>query len=70
VIHVKRVFRWTIVTSPLITSSLSVLQRGWTVSGDNVFTFHREAKKSDDNLHSEELAVQAIEYARELEMIV
>jgi len=46
------------------------LQRKWTLNKqDNSFHFHRE-KKADDVIPTMDLAAQAIEYARELEMIV
>lgn len=37
---------------------------------NNVFIFTPEVQKSDDSIPSQELAEQAIDYARELEMIV
>lgn len=46
-------------------------QRGWKVNNDKkVIFFNNEPKKCDDHIMSRELAEQAIEYARELEMIV
>jgi 26S proteasome regulatory subunit N12 len=44
-------------------------KRGWTHSHDGYFYFNTE-KKNDDNIPSLELARDAIEYAKELEMIV
>lgn len=46
------------------------LQKNWTLGRDNYYYFTAEEKKTDDPLPSTELAEQAIEYARELEMIV
>jgi hypothetical protein len=48
---------------------ICVLQRNWTVSDDGAFHFHRE-QKGDDNIPAVDLATRAIEYARELEMII
>ncbi|PIK52500.1 putative 26S proteasome non-ATPase regulatory subunit 8-like [Apostichopus japonicus] len=44
-------------------------KRGWK-SVDNHFVFTKEVKKTVDDIPSHDLALQAIEYARELEMIV
>jgi len=45
-------------------------ERNWTLNPkDRVFYFHRE-KKADDYIPAIDLAKQAIDYARELEMIV
>ncbi|XP_033629463.1 26S proteasome non-ATPase regulatory subunit 8-like [Asterias rubens] len=44
-------------------------KRGWEIGSDNYFVFHKD-KKADDSIPSHQLALQAIEYARELEMIV
>jgi hypothetical protein len=46
------------------------LQKSWTLGKDSFYYFCTEEKKRDDTLPSSELAQQAIEYARELEMIV
>lgn len=54
----------------LSCACLLLAQRpGWTLSADKIFTFLRE-RKADDVIPATELAQQAIEYARELEMIV
>jgi len=45
------------------------VKRGWTISKDGYFCFNTE-KKQDDRIPSFELAKDAIEYAKELEMIV
>jgi 26S proteasome regulatory subunit N12 len=45
-------------------------QKNWSLGRDNYYYFATEEKKRDDTLPSSELAEQAIEYARELEMIV
>ncbi|PSN32765.1 26S proteasome non-ATPase regulatory subunit 8 [Blattella germanica] len=45
-------------------------KKNWTLGRDNFYYFSTEEKKRDDTLPSSELAEQAIEYARELEMIV
>lgn len=45
-------------------------QKNWSLGRDNYYYFGTEEKKRDDTLPSSELAEQAIEYARELEMIV
>lgn len=42
----------------------------WKLGKDNFFRFAPEEKKSDEPIPSKELAMQAIEYAKELEMIV
>lgn len=47
-----------------------IFQRGWRLSKDNFYHFVHEEKKTDDVVPATELALQAIEYARELEMIV
>ncbi|XP_071479146.1 26S proteasome non-ATPase regulatory subunit 8-like [Diadema antillarum] len=44
-------------------------ERGWELGSDNYFHF-KEDKKADDVIPSYELALQAIDYAKELEMIV
>ncbi|XP_783742.2 26S proteasome non-ATPase regulatory subunit 8 [Strongylocentrotus purpuratus] len=44
-------------------------ERGWELGSDNCFQFQEE-KKTDDAIPSYELALQAIDYAKELEMIV
>ena len=45
-------------------------QRGWKRGNDNFFHFVHEEKKTDETVPATELALQAIEYAKELEMIV
>ncbi|KDR13661.1 26S proteasome non-ATPase regulatory subunit 8 [Zootermopsis nevadensis] len=45
-------------------------KKNWSLGRDNYYYFGTEEKKRDDTLPSSELAEQAIEYARELEMIV
>lgn len=47
-----------------------VSQREWTLNSGDYYVFQIDVKKSDDSLTALELAKQAIEYARELEMIV
>ncbi|KAJ3658650.1 hypothetical protein Zmor_010377 [Zophobas morio] len=42
----------------------------WKLGRDNFFHFAPEVKKTDEPIPSSELAEQAIEYAKELEMIV
>lgn len=49
---------------------LLFLQRGWNLKTDNFFHFVHEEKTEDETIPSTSLAQQAIEYARELEMIV
>ena len=49
---------------------LLCLQRGWNLKTDNFFHFVHEEKTEDETIPSTSLAQQAIEYARELEMIV
>ena len=44
-------------------------QRGWEIGKDNFFHFQEE-KKTEDPIPSYDLALQAIDYAKELEMIV
>ncbi|XP_013773839.1 LOW QUALITY PROTEIN: 26S proteasome non-ATPase regulatory subunit 8-like [Limulus polyphemus] len=45
-------------------------KRKWTVRTGNLLVFSTEIKHVDDNVPASDLATQAIEYARELEMIV
>ncbi|GLH09303.1 26S proteasome non-ATPase regulatory subunit 8 [Gryllus bimaculatus] len=45
-------------------------KKNWVLGRDNFYHFGTEEKKVDDPLPSTELAEQALEYARELEMIV
>ena len=48
------------------------VQRKWNLvpeSPDGMFYFHRE-QKADESIPSLDLATRAIEYARELEMII
>ena len=47
-----------------------LLQRGWNLKSDNFYHFVHEEKTQDETIPSTNLAQQAIEYARELEMIV
>lgn len=42
----------------------------WKIGSDNFFHFTPEVPKNDEPIPSKELAEQAIDYARELEMIV
>jgi len=45
-------------------------ERSWTFNArENMYLFHRE-KKADDVIPATDLTQQAIDYARELEMIV
>ncbi|XP_065309702.1 26S proteasome non-ATPase regulatory subunit 8 [Dermacentor albipictus] len=44
-------------------------KRGWTAT-NNVYQFGTEVKHTEDVISTEDLAIQAIGYARELEMIV
>ena len=47
------------------------LQRNWNLNSDNFFYFqHEDKKKNDEVVPSLDLARKAINYARELEMIV
>uniref|UniRef100_T1JGC0 26S proteasome non-ATPase regulatory subunit 8 n=1 Tax=Strigamia maritima TaxID=126957 RepID=T1JGC0_STRMM len=46
------------------------VKRGWNMGKNNYIYYHLETKKCDDTIPSFELATQAIEYARELEMII
>jgi len=46
------------------------VKRTWNLTKNNFIYFNLEIKKCDDTIPSFELATQAIEYARELEMIV
>lgn len=46
------------------------LQREWSLNSGDYYLFQIDVKKCDDSLTALELAKQAIEYARELEMIV
>ena len=52
-----------------VTSLFSKVKK-WKLGNDNFFHFVPEVKKSTEPIPSIELAEQAIEYARELEMIV
>ncbi|XP_078672461.1 26S proteasome non-ATPase regulatory subunit 8-like isoform X4 [Branchiostoma floridae x Branchiostoma belcheri] len=45
-------------------------KRGWTLRPDHFFEFNKEPEKKEETIPANELASQAIEYARELEMIV
>ena len=54
----------------LVRNIVVIFQKNWTLGRDNYYYFGTEEKKHDDTLPSSELAEQAIEYARELEMIV
>ncbi|XP_078000731.1 26S proteasome non-ATPase regulatory subunit 8-like [Glandiceps talaboti] len=45
-------------------------KRGWNTGKDNYFHFQNEEKETEETIPSNEIAKQAIEYARELEMIV
>ena len=49
---------------------LSLSQKKWILGADKFYHFSSEEKKMDEPLPALELASQAIEYARELEMIV
>ena len=51
-------------------NSVLLLQRGWNLKTDNFYHFVHEEKTQDETIPSTNLAQQAIEYARELEMIV
>ncbi|XP_074656852.1 26S proteasome non-ATPase regulatory subunit 8-like [Tubulanus polymorphus] len=44
--------------------------RGWKLGSNKYFKFHHEEKKTEEIVPACDLAKQAIEYARELEMIV
>jgi len=46
------------------------MQRSWNLKSDDFYAFQIDVKKTDDSLSALELAKQAVEYARELEMIV
>lgn len=56
---VNHLFKWTVY-----------FQRKWKLGKDNFFHFTPEVKKSHEPIPSAEFAEQAIEYAKELEMIV
>jgi len=45
-------------------------KRDWVLGNGDWYMFQIDVKKSDDSLSAIELAKQAVEYARELEMIV
>ena len=47
-----------------------LLQRDWVLKAGDYYAFQIDVKKTDDSLSALELARQAVEYARELEMIV
>jgi 26S proteasome regulatory subunit N12 len=47
-----------------------LLQRDWNLKAGDYYAFQIDVKKSDDSLSALDLAKQAVEYARELEMIV
>lgn len=46
------------------------LQRDWVLKPGDFYAFQIDVKKTDDALAALDLAKQAVEYARELEMIV
>jgi len=46
------------------------IKRDWTLKAGDYYGFQIDVKKSDDSLSALDLAKQAVEYARELEMIV
>ena len=48
----------------------NLFQRDWKIQSDNFFYFQHEEKNKDEIIPATDLAQQAIEYARELEMIV
>ena len=54
----------------LVRNIVVIFQKNWTLGRDNYYYFDTEEKTHDDTLPSSELTKQAIEYARELEMIV
>ena len=45
-------------------------KRNWTLGEGDWYMFQIDVKKCDDSLSAVDLARQAVEYARELEMIV
>lgn len=49
--------------------TFTILQRDWSLKAD-YYAFNIDVKKTDDSLNALELAKQAVDYARELEMIV
>ena len=65
----KKVNHHLIFHSPYNQSGF-FLQRDWTLNSGEYYMFQIDVKKSDDSLTALELSKQAIEYARELEMIV
>jgi 26S proteasome regulatory subunit N12 len=53
-----------------LTNIFFLLQRDWNLKAGDYYAFQIDVKKSDDSLSALDLAKQAVEYARELEMIV
>ncbi|KAH7973188.1 hypothetical protein HPB52_022747 [Rhipicephalus sanguineus] len=60
--------RMLFLDSPQLTD-VYASKRGWTAK-NNVYEFGTEVKHTEDVISTEDLATQAIGYARELEMIV
>lgn len=60
---------WFFFSGRNFTYFLDCFQKQWVLQPDDYYHFTVE-EKADDNIPSIELTSQAIEYAKELEMIV
>lgn len=69
-ISLKDAARMLYLPSPEHAKNYGVNTKKWKLGKDNIFHFAPEIKKNDEPIPSREFAEQAIEYARELEMIV
>lgn len=67
-ISLPEVTRMLFLDSPALAQAYAA-KRGW-VAKNNVYKFGAEVKHTEDVFSTEDLAAQAIGYARELEMIV
>ncbi|KAJ8949660.1 hypothetical protein NQ314_008121 [Rhamnusium bicolor] len=69
-ISLKDVARMLYLPNEEAAKSFAVKNKKWKLGKDNFFHFTPEVKKTHEPIPSKELAQQAIEYAKELEMIV
>ncbi|CAH1159339.1 unnamed protein product [Phaedon cochleariae] len=69
-ISVKDVARMLYLPSEESAKAFTTKNKQWKLGKDNFFHFTPEEKKTHEPIPSRELAQQAIEYAKELEMIV
>ncbi|VEN40417.1 unnamed protein product [Callosobruchus maculatus] len=69
-ISLKDVARKLCLPNEEAAKQFAIKNKSWKLGKDNFFHFIPEVKKTHEPIPSSELALQAVEYAKELEMIV